>query len=534
MVAWLNSKIESITGAAVILAGASFAAKLLGLLRNRVLAGQFGAGDTLDAYYAAFRIPDAIFQFIVLGALSAGFIPVFVGLMERRDHGEHFRVAATVMNALVIVLAIFAAGFIIFTPQLQSLIAPGFSGEKLTTTIGLARIMALGPIFLGISAVFSGILQSYRRFVIYALAPIFYNVGIIVGALWLVPYFGVSGLALGVVMGTILHMAVQLPAVRVVGFRWRPILDFKSASVRAIAWLSVPRMLGLAVTQVNLFVITILASKLSSGSLSVFNLANDIQGVPLGLFAVSLATAAFPAFSEFAARSNREGFRRSFSSTARLILFLTIPCAILLLLLRAQITRVLLGSGQFDWSATIATADTLAFFSISLFAQALIPLSVRALYAVKDTLSPFIAGVVSVVVNIFVALWLQESMGISGLALAFSIASIVNLIMHWIVLRRHLGSLDEAAIIPSLFKISLAAFAMAIVVQSMKKIVAPHVDMHTGLGIFTQGFVAGVLGLAIFLFAALAMGSPEAQSIRDTFRKKLFRAKEARPTEIVG
>lgn len=533
MVAWLNSKIESIAGAAVILAGASFTSKLLGLLRNRVLAGQFGAGDTLDAYYAAFRIPDAIFQFIVLGALSAGFIPVFVGLMERRNHDEHFRVAATVMNTLVIVLAIFAAGFIVFAPQLQSFIAPGFSGEKLAITIGLARIMALGPIFLGISAVFSGILQSYRRFVIYALAPISYNVGIIAGALWLVPYFGISGLAFGVVMGTVLHMAVQLPAVGVVGFRWRPILDLKSASVRAIAWLSVPRMLGLAVTQINLFVVTILASKLSSGSISVFNLANDIQGVPLGLFAISLATAAFPAFSEFAARSDREGFRRSFSSTARLILFLTIPCAVLLLLLRAQITRVLLGSGQFDWSDTIATADTLAFFSISLFAQALIPLAVRALYAVKDTLSPFIAGAVSVVVNIVVALWLKESMGISGLALAFSIASIVNLVLLWLTLRMRLGSLSEADIVPSLFKISAAALVMAFVVQSMKTVVAPYVDMHTGIGIFTQGFISGVLGLAVFLMAALAMGSPEAQSIRETFKRKLFRAKEARPVEIV-
>src|SRR3989338_2824123 len=206
MVAWLNSKIETIAGAAVILAGASFASKILGLLRNRILAGAFGAGDTLDAYYAAFRIPDAIFQFVVLGALSAGFIPGFIELMEKRE--DQWKVTATILNALLIFLALFSLLFILFAARLQPFIAPGFSGEKLAVTVQLARIMALGPIFLGISAVLSGVLQSYRRFVIYALAPLFYNLGIILVALLLVPIFGISGLALGVVVGAVLHMAV--------------------------------------------------------------------------------------------------------------------------------------------------------------------------------------------------------------------------------------------------------------------------------------------------------------------------------------
>lgn len=531
MARWLSSKIESIAGAAVILAGASFASKFLGLLRNRVLAGQFGAGDTLDAYYAAFRIPDAIFQFIVLGALSAGFIPVFVELMEKRE--EHWRVASSVLNALLVLLVLLVLLFIIFAPQLQSVIAPGFSGDKLSLTILLARIMAFSPIFLGISAVLSGILQSYRWFVIYALAPIFYNIGIIVGALWFVPYFGVSGLALGVVMGTVLHMAVQFPAVVAVGFRWRPILDFKSAAVRKIGWLSFPRVLGLAVAQVNLFVITVIASKLRAGSLSVFNLANDIQSVPLGLFAVSLATAAFPAFSEFVARADQEGLRRSFSATARLILFLTVPFAVLFLLLRAQVVRVLLGWGQFDWQDTIATADVLAFFSLSLFAQALLPLLARAFYALKDTASPLLAGVVGVGLNIGLALYFQKSLGVAGLALAFSLAMVINCIMLWIMLRLRLGSLNEESLVRALFKISAAALLMAIVVQAMKSVVAQYVNMQTGWGIFTQGFVAGTLGLAVFLFTALAMGCEEAEQIKQAFKKRLFRAKEARPVEIV-
>ncbi|OGL68645.1 murein biosynthesis integral membrane protein MurJ [Candidatus Uhrbacteria bacterium RIFCSPLOWO2_01_FULL_47_24] len=546
MVQWFNSKIESIAGAAVILAGASFASKILGLLRNRVLAGAFGASDTLDAYYAAFRIPDAIFQFVVLGALSAGFIPVFMELMAHtpspqsspsgRGQGEgnsQWQVASTVLNALVIILAVFATVFAIFAPQLQMLIAPGFNGEKLALTIQFARIMALSPIFLGISAVFSGILQSYRRFVIYALAPLFYNVGIIFGALWLVPIFGVLGLALGVVIGALMHMAVQIPNVRRVGFRWRPILDLKSQAVRKIGVLSMPRLLGLAVTQVNLFAITLLASKLSSGSLSIFNLANDIQSVPIGLFAISLATAAFPAFSEFATRKDNDGFRKSFSSTARLILFLTIPFAILLLLLRAQVVRVLLGSGKFDWADTIATADTLAFFSLSLFAQALLPLLARASYALKDTLSPLLAGAAGVAANVILALYFRGPFGIAGLALAFSFAMLINLGILWLMLRARLRSLDEAQIVPALFKISGAALAMALVVQATKYWLAPQVNMQTGVGVLTQGFVSGTLGLTVFLITALAMGSDEARAIKNAFTKRLFRGKDVRPVEIV-
>lgn len=533
MVAWFNSKIETIMGAAVILSAASFASKILGLLRNHVLASTFGAGDTLDAYYAAFRIPDAIFQFIVLGALSAGFIPIFVELMEKQKGDAHFQVAATILNVLFGILVIFAILFVIFAPYLQALIAPGFHGEKLRLAINLTRIMAFGPIFLGISAVFSGILQSYRRFAIYALAPLLYNVGIIVGALWLVPQFGVSGLAIGVVLGTLLHMVVQIPAVFATGFRWYPLFDFKNAAVKRIAWLSLPRVLGLAVTQINLFAITLIASKLSSGSLAVFNLANDIQSVPIGLFAVSLATAAFPAFSEFAARGDMEGFRNNFSSTMRLTLFLTVPFAVLFLLLRAQVVRVLLGAGEFDWSDTISTADTLAFFSLSLFAQALIQIVVRALFAMKNTLAPLLAGMLGVAVNIAGAVWLRDSFGVAGLALAFSFAMVVNLVALWLMLRFKVGSLDELRLIPAVLKISAAALLMALVVQSMKYVIAPYLDLQTGFGIFAQGFIAGMLGLAVFLMSALVMGSEEAQEIKNAFTKRLFREKSARPSEIV-
>ena len=286
-------------------------------------------------------------------------------------------------------------------------------------------------------------------------------------------------------------------------------------------------------SQINFFVITILASKLASGSLTGFNLANDIQNVPIGLFGISFATAAFPAFSLFAARRDRAGFQKSFSSTLRLILFLTVPFTVLILLLRAQITRVILGWGAFSWADTINTADTLAFFSLSLFAQALLPLFARAFYAHKDTLSPFIAGAAGVIINFILALQFREVFGVAGLALAFSFASIFNVGILWIILRVKFGALEDLEILRALAKFTAGALAMTIVVQAMKFTVAGYVNMQTGLGVFAQGFISGTLGLLVFVLITLAMGSDEAEQIKNAFMTRVLRARHPRPVEIM-
>jgi putative peptidoglycan lipid II flippase len=245
----------------------------------------------------------------------------------------------------------------------------------------------------------------------------------------------------------------------------------------------------------------------------------------VGIIGISFAMAAFPLLGQFAAIGKKEEMVKSFSHTTRQILFFIVPASVLFLVLRAQIVRVILGSGSFDWEDTVLTADTLAYFVVSLFAQALIPLLARFFYALQDTKTPFWIGLASAVVNILAAIFLVKPWGVAGLAMAFSLGSVVNFSLLWIFLRIKFGPLDEGNITKSVSKISLAALLMAFVIQAMKFVIEPHVDMQTFLGVFTQGFGAGSAGLLVFAAVALMLGSREMSALRDAIKHKIFRIK---------
>ena len=277
----LNGESKTITGAALLLGAASLASRFLGVLRDRVLAGEFGAGDTLDVYYAAFRIPDLVFNLLILGALSAGFIPIFTaalcGAREKNEEPkEAWGIVNSAMNIMGVALVVLCGLFIILAPWIVPLITPGFGPEKMATTITMTQIMMLSPIFLGLSNILGSVLQSFKRFFIYSLAPIFYNIGIIVGALFFTKWWGIYGLAGGVVLGAVAHMLIQAPAAWQLGYRYRWIFDLANKKIRAIGKMMIPRTLGLAVSQINLVVMTIIASTLIPGSLAIFNLANNL------------------------------------------------------------------------------------------------------------------------------------------------------------------------------------------------------------------------------------------------------------------
>jgi len=522
-----NGQINSITIAALLVALSSLVSRFLGIFRDRILAGEFGAGDTLDIYYAAFRIPDLVFNLLVLGALSAGFIPIFIGLLKNKKQsrsqssvaGQAWQLANNVLNILGLGLIILSGLGIIFAPYLMKLVVPGFSPDKQALTVGLTRIMFLSPIFLGISSVLGGILQSFKRFFVYSLSPIMYNIGIILGALYLVPLCGVYGLAWGVVLGALMHMLVQLPLVIKLGFKYIPKIEFRNSNVQKIGLMMIPRTMSLAISQINLVVITIIASTLVSGSLTVFNFANNLQFFPISIFGISFAVAAFPTLSAIAL--NKKKLINSFSSTIRQILFFIVPATVLLLTLRAQIIRVILGTGQFDWQDTILTIDTLGFFSVSLFAQAAIPLLVRMFYARQNSKTPFFIGLISVVINVFLSLWLAEKMGVAGLALAFSIASIINFILLWLVLRIEIGRLDELRILISTIKFTAAAIACGVAVQGMKLVIWPYVDMTKFWGVLTQGLVAGLSGVLIYIIVCLLLRSEELFSFWSSIKRRL-------------
>lgn len=529
-----NGRINSITVAAILIAFFSLISRLLGILRDRILAGEFGAGEVLDVYYAAFRIPDLVFNLLVLGAISAGFIPIFTGLIKYTGDGKKFslfrplnkhawELVNNVLNILVFALIVLAFLGAIFALPIMKLITPGFSYELQVQAANLTRIMFLSPIFLGISSIFGGILQSFKRFFVYSLAPVVYNIGIIIGALFFVPYWGIYGLAWGVVLGAFMHMLIQVPTVFNLGARYRPTFNFRDRNIKKLFRMMVPRTMSLAVSQLNLVVITVIATGLLSGSLAVFNLANNLASFPIGIFGISFAIAAFPTMSAVA--FNKEKLISNFSSTFRQILFFIVPSTILLITLRAQIIRVILGSGRFDWQDTILTIDTLGFFAIGLFAQATIPLLIRVFYARHNSKIPFLIGLFSVCINIILSLFLSSRLGVAGLALAFSISSIINFVFLWIFLHFVLGRLDELKILVSVIKFSFSAVAAGFVIQAMKIVIWPYVDMTRFWGIFTQGAVAGLCGLAAYFFLCFITRSEEFISFWQSIRRRLLKAK---------
>lgn len=512
-------KFATVSGAAMLIGGFSLLSKILGLARDKVLAHTFGAGNVLDAYYAAFRLPDLIYNLLILGALTAGFIPVYLETRQKSNKDAD-RLASSVFNILFIALGFFAVFIIFFAPFWIKVLVRGFDPGKRATTVTLTRIMAFSPLFLGLSSLFGGILQSRRRFLIFAMAPLLYNTGIIFGALFFVRFWGVYGLALGVTLGAFMHMMLQAPFAASLGFRF----DFKkivSPEVKEntgkIFSLMLPRVLGTAVSQISLFIVTFFASGLAAGSIAVYSFASNLASLPVDLFGTSYAIAVFPSLGEDAARGDLQKIVKDVSRAIGRVLFLIVPSMILFLLLRAQIVRVVYGSGKFDWIATMRTANALAFFVLSMFASALIPLLVRVFYSLKDTRTPLVTAVIAESVNIFFCLTLKGPFGVAGLSAAFSLSVATNLLLLYVLLKIRLGSLGESEIFPSLFKISIAALPMALAVQFLKYPLAAIFNLNTFWGIFLQGAIAGAAGLAVYVFINFFLKTREFHDIKRRF-----------------
>jgi putative peptidoglycan lipid II flippase len=511
-------QINSVTIAAILIGGTSLISRLLGVFRDRILAGEFGAGDTLDIYYTAFRIPDFIFNIIVLGALSAGFVPIISQLINKGKNEEAWKLSSNIINILSLFIIFLSIFGVIFSNQLIKFIAPGFDQEKIKATAEITRIMFLSPLFLGLSGVFSGILQSFKRFFVYSIAPIFYNIGIIIGALYLAPSLGVKGLAWGVILGSFFHAAVQLPVLFKLGFKYQLIFNWKDDLVKKIKEMTVARTFALAIGQLNLLVITIIASTLTSGSITVFNLANNLQYFPVSIFGISYAMAVFPVLSIYA--SNNEKLAEKISKTVRQILFFIIPSTILIIALRAQIVRVVLGSGKFDWNDTLMTMDALSLFAVSFFAQALIPLFNRAFYARENSKTPLYIALFSVIINIILSFIFAKKLSVSGLALAFSISSIVNFALLFLCLKIEIKTLDEKNILLSIAKFTLAAIISAITIQGVKLLIHPYVDMNKFYGVLTQGLSAGLLGIVAYLGVCALLKSQELDDFWQGLKKR--------------
>ena len=431
-----NFQTKTINSAALIIAISSLISRILGLLRDRLLAGNFGAGRELDVYYAAFRIPDFIYNILIAGGVVVAFVPLFSEYFLK-DKKTAWEFVNNALNIFLFLLVLISAGLFIFAPLLVKLIAPGFEEQQSQMTILLTRVLLLSPLLLGLSSVFSGILHYFNKFLFYSLAPILYNLGIIFGIVFLAPYYGIAGVAGGVIIGAFLHLLIQVPGAIKSGFSYKPIFNLKDAKIKRVFSLMLPRALGVAAPQINLIVITAIASTLAAGSLAVFNFANNLQQFPMGLVGIPLAIAVFPALSRAFAASNKKEFNKNLFSTFRKILYFSVPASFLIFIFRNQIIEIIFKTGKLTSASAEIAAVSLGFFALGIWANSLIPLVLRGFFALQDTKTPTIIAFFAMALNIGLSLWFVRLFNsVIGLPLAFSIDSIIQLLFLVILLNK--------------------------------------------------------------------------------------------------
>ena len=527
---FLNSESQKISSAALIVAFFGLISRLFGLWRDRMLASQFGAGEMLDIYYAAFKIPDLVFNLLIVGAISSAFLPIFYEYSSK-DKNDALKFASNILNVLIISLLFISVLLVFFAPQLIFFIAPGFNDNAINLTVKLSRILFISPILLGISALVSALLQAYSKFLITSLAPVFYNLGIIFGIILLVPYFGILGLAYGVILGAFFHFIIQLPSLFSAGFRPRAILNLKDPGLSKVIKLWFPRTLGLLALQINNMIATAIASSLTVGSIAIFNLADNLRWVPIGIIGVAFSTAAFPAMGLAYAQGKNDLFLKRFSLAVRQTLFIVLPLSFLFFILRAQIVRIILGTGQFGWEATRLTAASLGLFSFGIFAAALLPLFTRAFFVFHNTKTPVFINIFSMVINIglsflfveaiikfsFFNSWLGNvmrlnnisSIGILGLPLAVTITNIINLSWHWVDLKKHVGDFGISEIKKTFYKVLIASIAAVLFTYIGLYLFSLFFNTRTVLGLLFQTFGAASLGGVAYLLLAYALKMKE-------------------------
>lgn len=511
-------KRQIVRAAALVMALFVFS-RVLGLAREMIISARFGTSGDLDAYLAAFRLPDLLFQLVAGGALGSAFIPVFTGLLAQGRRRDAWRLASAILNLVMAILTVlaFLAG-VFAAPLVRYVIAPGFSPAQQAMTVDLMRLMLISPIVFGTSGVLMGILNAHQHFLLPALAPALYNLAIIASAAFLAPVLGVEGLALGVVAGSLLHLGIQLPGLRHRNGFYTPALYLHDPYVREVGRLMLPRVIGLAAVQLNFLVNTILASRLPAGSLAALNYAWLLMLLPQGVFAQAVATAAFPTFSALAARGKMDNLRATVIATLRSIFFLSIPASVGLILLSVPIVQVLLQRGAFDARSTEAVALALRFYALGLAGHSAVEILARAFYSLHDTLRPVAVGLGAMALNVVLSLILSrpaEAGGLAhaGLALANSIATLLEMLVLLVLLEKAMKGLPWRELINSCGRTMTASAAMGLVLWSYSYYLG-------NLGPWAMAIGGILLGSGIFLLAALVIGSPEPAGLLRLIRSR--------------
>lgn len=518
----LSGKQTSIMSAAFVIGVAWGISALLGILRYRLIYARFLAccALDLDAYNAAFRLPDLVFQLVVMGALSAAFIPVFSRKLGV-DREEAGKMASKFLTLLLLAFAVVAVAIYVLARPLSQLMASSFLPGQIDLMVKFTRWLLLAQMFFLVSNFLTGVIQSNQRFLLPALSPVVYNLGIIIGVIVLTPFWGMMGVVWGVLLGAFLHLFVQLPLVWKLGFRFTPNWDLYDKEVRKIFRLMLPRTAALAVGQVEATAVVVFGSALSAGSLSLFYLAQSLANLPINILGVTIGQAALPVLSQVAGRDEKE-FSRLVLDAILQVFYLVLPAVVLLVVLRVPLVRIAFGAKSFPWEATLVTGRTLALLGGLVVAGAVIQILTRSYYALHDTRTPFYIGGVAVAISVVTAylLVMEAGWGVLGLAVAMSLASVVQALALWIILRRKLKEENLGGWYWSLGKMGFAAAIMAGVGWGAMRLLDQYfLDTTRVLPLVGLTVVAVVMGGGIYLGLSWILGIRQLWGLVGLLRK---------------
>jgi len=552
---FLNKEFHGINEAALLLGGFAFMSQLLGLVRDRTLAHIVGAGPMLDVYYAAFRIPDFLYLSIASLASITVLMPFLVNKMsnntDNMDGARNFM--NNVFSAYMLFMITASVLIAIFMPVIASYIAPGFSEVQTKLLITTSRIMLLSPIFIGLSNLIGTVTQLFKNFLVFSLSPIFYNLGILFGVIFLYQKLGVYGLAVGVIIGAIMHFLIQVPVVIKHNFFPKFIKKIDWHEILQVVKLSAPRTLTLSCNSLAFIFLIAMASTLKEGSISLFTFAYNLQSVPVGIIGISYSVAAFPVLVKSYFAKDMDNFIKQIVSAAKQIIFWSMPVIMLLIVLRAQIVRVVLGSSTFSWSDTRLTAASVSLFVISLVSQGLVLLFVRGYYAAGNTKKPLLINVSSsimviILANIFIYIFrhypvilakLETILRVGdvpgtimlALPLAYAIGSLLNAFLIWFSFKKDFINSKEIDLSETFIESTISAVTMGIVAYVFLGVFDNVFNINTGLGIFLQGFLSGILGIISGIVVLIIFKNEELFDLVKALKNKFWRNRVVAPEQ---
>lgn len=512
----------TILSAAVILAIASGMNALLGVVKNYLLSANFGTSAELTVFFTADKVPSLIYSLLVVGTMSTVFIPVYSEAIKKKEDKAN-EVASLIINAGILFFVVLGSLAFIFAPQLLDVISAGqFTQEEIQLGTKIMRIMIAAQIGLVISSFLTSLLQSYNYFLLPSLAPILYNLGIIIGTVAFSKSHGIFGPVYGIILGTAAHLLIQLPSLRKIDFKYAANFNLGNPYVRKIFRLVPPRIFSVLIANLVGTINNALAILISKPSVIYLKFANQLQYFPISLFAVSIGSASLPSLSKAASAKSQEKFKRIFLTSLHQMLFLVVPISVILLVLRIPIIRLAYGSARFSWEATVKTAYTLAFYSLSIFAQSTSFLLTRSFYALRDTKTPVKVSVVTIILNVVISLFFVRSLnlGVWSIAFAYSLTSFIDMLALFFLLDRKLQGFEIRQVLIPFVKIGYAAAIMGVCLYIPLKVLDQYVfdTTRTIQLIFLTG-ITGIIGMTTYILLTKALKVKEVELLMKSLKK---------------